>query len=363
MKKIKIVYSGGGTLGPVTPLIGIHNILTKKFDENYSGIWIGTKEGIEEKLVTEYQIPYVAIAAGKLRRYISVWNMSDLIKIFFGFFQAFFLLIKEKPTLCISAGGFVSVPVHYAAWILGIPTWIHQQDVQIGLANKLMTPIAQKITTVLKEQTKNFPLTKTFWLGNPVRSDVCTGDKNVAQKFFKLKSNIPVVLVTGGGTGSQRINELIIESIQHLDGDCQMIHLSGKERPHERVVHAEKLYAEYYQTQQFLGAEMKLAYAIADVVICRGGFGTLSELASLKKAVIVIPKPGHQMENAQLLHHFGAVILVDEETADGNFLAKIIKDLLVDKTRIKNLGEKLHEILPSAEPENIVAIVKELVKI
>lgn len=358
-----IIYSGGGTLGPVTPLLAIHEILAKEFAADYRPIWIGTTRGVEQQLVADYQIPYVAIAAGKLRRYISIWNFVDLFKMFIGFFQALFFLIKENPALCISAGGFVSVPVHYAAWLLGIPTWIHQQDVQIGLANKLMAPLAKKITTVIKEQMGLFPARKTSWLGNPVRAEVCAGDKIAAREFFKLKPNVPVLLATGGGTGSLRVNQLIIESIQHVRGAAQVIHLSGKERPQEMVAHAEKLYANYYQVHQFLGAEMKLAYAAADLVICRGGFGTLSELAALKKPAIVIPKPGHQVENVGFLNQLKAVILLDETKVDGNFLAKTVKELLADKTRMTALAEKLHSILPPARGEDIINIVRELVKI
>lgn len=361
-KPITIMYSGGGTLGPVTPLLAIHEIITKNFGEKIRPIWIGTKRGVEQELVAGYSIPYLSIQAGKLRRYISIWNIIDLFKMGLGFFQALFILLKENPTLCISAGGFVSVPVHYAAWVLGIPTWIHQQDVQIGLANKLMSPIAKKITCVIKEQVNLFPPLKTTWLGNPVRGDVLSGEKAAALSFFKLNPELPVVLATGGGTGSLRINQLIIESVQHLRGACQVIHLSGKERPQEMVTHAEKLYGNYYQVHQFLGMEMRLAYAVADLVICRGGFGTLSELGALKKPAIVIPKPGHQVENVDFLEQRGAVILLDENKADGNLLAKTVKELLADKTKMNRLAEKLQTVLPPASAEKIIEIVKGLTK-
>lgn len=361
MKKIKILYSGGGTLGPVTPLLAIHEMLKVEYGENYIPLWVGTRKGIEQTLVQQTGIQYRTIAAGKLRRYISAWNFIDLTKMLIGFFQSFGLLLKENPSLCISAGGYVSVPLHWAAWLLGIPTWIHQQDVQIGLANKLMTPIARQITTVLEAQTKLFSSKKTVWLGNPIRTDILSGTKKQAQKVFNVPPNVPVVFATGGGTGSLRINQLIIEAIPHLRGNAQVLHLSGRERPQEMVIRAEQLFKDYYQVHQFFSSEMKQAYAVADVVISRGGFGTLSELAALKKPVIVIPKPGHQTENVAYFEKNHAVIQLDQEMMDGNLLAKTVKQLLENPAEQKRLGEKLFSMLPPAKAEKVVEIVKQLI--
>lgn len=361
-KQIKIIYSGGGTLGPVTPLLAMHEILTKEFGGGYSAVWVGTKQGIERDLVAASGIPFQTIAAGKLRRYFSVWNILDPLKMIVGFFQSIILLLRENPQLCVSAGGYVSVPLHWAAWLLGIPTWIHQQDVQIGLANRLMKLIARQITTVLKAQTTLFPKRKTLWLGNPIRLEILQGTKTDARKIFNLKSNLPIVFATGGGTGSLRINQLIIESIPQLRGSAQVIHLSGKERPQELVNRAQELFADYYQVHQFFGSEMKYAYAIADVVISRGGFGSLSELAALKKCVIVIPKPGHQEENVDYFARSNTVIQLDEQEIDGNSLAKVIRELLENSQRRESMGQQLHQLLPPADPAEIIKIVNKIVR-
>ena len=152
---MKILFSGGGTLGPVTPLLAIHDMVTEAHP-NATFFWLGNKLGPEKMTIEKFDIPFHTISSGKLRRYISFWNVIDIIRIIIGFFQSIKILWKEKPDVCISAGGFVSVPVHAAAWLLGIPTWVHQQDVVIGLANKLMAPSARVITTALEMHLNYF---------------------------------------------------------------------------------------------------------------------------------------------------------------------------------------------------------------
>ena len=355
---MKIIFSGGGTLGPVTPLLAIHNIV-KKEHKDATFLWVGTKKGPEQQLVTTANIPFISIASGKFRRYLSLKNILDIFKLKIGFLQSCKIMWKENPDLCISAGGFVSVPLHMAAWVFGVPTWIHQQDVDTGLANKVMTPFASKITTALEQNVVKFPKKKTTWLGNPVRRDILSGTKKQAQKLFKLDSNLPVLFATGGGTGSLRVNQLIVQASQHLEGVCQIIHLSGKDRPQELVNNANK-HLDYYQVHQFFTNEMKQAYAAADIIISRGGFGTITEIAALGKPAILIPKPGHQEDNVQLLQKTKAVILVNEETADGNYLAKIIKELLADTTKRKHMGNTLNQILPIAKKDDILDIITTL---
>ncbi len=356
-----IIYSGGGTLGPVTPLLAIHETLIGLFPHGYEPHWFGTKKGIERELVAEYGIPYTALTAGKLRRYLSFWNIFDLAKLVIGFFQSVALLLKLNPELCISAGGYVSVPLHWAAWWLGIPTWIHQQDVQISLANRLMKMPARRITTVLEAQVSLFPKLKTSWLGNPVREEITAGSQARAAELFNLKPGLPVVLVTGGGTGSQRLNQLMAEAVPSLKGWCQIIHLTGKERSQEMALHAQNIFGEYYHVRDFLTKEMKDAYAAATIVVCRGGFGTLSELAALKKCTVVIPKPGHQEENVKFFADKGAIRFVDENRADGNYLARLIKELLANKDERQQLARNLHALLPPAEPEKIAEIVEGII--
>lgn len=350
---MKIILSGGYTLGPVTPLLAIAEVI-KKYHPDAKFLWIGTETGPERALIEEAGIEFKTIITGKFRRYFSLWNITDIFKIIVGLFQALKIVWKFDPDLCISAGGFVSVPVHFAGWIYGIKTWVHQQDVLIGLANKLMFPIASIKTSGLER--KGF-----VWLGNPVRSEVLMGDNARANKIFNLKPNLPVVFALGGGTGSLKVNQLIVHAIQHLEGVCQVIHLSGKERPQELVERAVQHF-DYYQVHQFFTKEMADAYAAADLIIARGGFGTLTEIAAWGKPAILIPKPGHQEDNVAFLEKAGAVILVDERTADGNALAHAVKELLADNVKRKQMGLAIQKLLPVADEKDIEQILTNINK-
>ncbi len=357
---MNILFSGGGTLGSVTPLLAIKEII----DRHESGVqffWVGTKNGPEKQFVEEYGIPFTTLTSGKFRRYISIWNVIDIARVAIGFFQSIGILLKAKPDVCISAGGFISVPLHWAAWVLRIPTWIHQQDVHVGLANALMAPCATRITTALEESLSDFPKRKTEWLGNPVRGDILSGTKKQGIERFGLKPELPVVFVTGGGTGSARVNELVAEAVQHLEGVCQIIHLSGQERPQEMVERTDALF-EHYQVHQFFTDEMKDAYATADLIISRGGFGTITEIAALGKPAILIPKPGHQDENVTFLTKHGAVISVSEITSDGLYLAKMIKKIIQDSKQREELGERIKKILPVADSNAIISLIQSCVK-
>lgn len=357
---MKIIFSGGGTLGPVTPLLAIYEIVKEKYPDA-SFVWIGTKDGPEKDLIMKVNIPFFVLSSGKFRRYASIWNITDIFKTISAFFKALKKIKRERPDLCISAGGFVSVPVHIAAWFCRVPTWIHQQDADIGLSNKIMAPFAKVITVALNKNLINFSSKKTNWIGNPVRRDILRGDKNEAIKIFNLKSNLPILLVTGGGTGSETLNQFAAEAAQHLVGVCEIIHLSGKERENEK---AEKMAGQFenYHSFRFLTDEMKHAYAAADLVVSRGGFGTLTELAALGKAAIIVPLPGHQEDNVKVLAEQGAVILFDQRIGSGVKLAGLVKELLTDTTRKEKMKNKLQELLPRAKDESILNIIKFVVK-
>lgn len=357
---MKILFSGGGTLGPVTPLLAIHETIAAAHPKA-EFLWVGTKNGPERDLVEASNIGFVPIASAKFRRYISFRTLVDIAGLFVGFFQSIGIIWKENPSLCISAGGFTSVPLHWAAWLFGVPTWIHQQDVRVGLSNRLMAPIAKQITTALETSAEHFSKRKTFHLGNPVRKDITSGKKKDALALFSINDDKkPVIFAMGGGTGSMKVNQLLITAINHLEGQAEVIHLSGKERPQELVDRTQEHF-DHYHPYQFFTNEMKHAYAAADIVISRGGFGSLTEIAALGKPAIIIPKPGHQEENVGFLAEEGAVLLVDERTSDGHYLANVIRELLADKQKRDDMGRQIQAKLPVAKDEDILTLVSRFV--
>ncbi len=356
----KIVFSGGGTLGPVTPLLAVAQACREKYPDT-EFVWVGTVNGPERELVEKNNIKFVTLSAGKWRRYFSLWNIFDIGRFVVGFFEAIVFIVREKPALLISAGGYVSVPLHWAGTMFGIPQWIHQQDFQVGLANRLMSKTAKLITVALKKNLSAFNIKKTLWIGNPVRPELFKGNKETAKEKFGIKSDLPVLLAMGGGTGSLKVNQMVVESISHLKGFCEIIHLSGKERSQEMVEHASQ-YFDHYHHYQFLNEEMADAYALADIVISRGGFGSISEIAALKKSAILIPKPGHQFDNVKFIADDQAAIFIDERVSDGLYLAKIIKELLNSDIQRRQMANRLNALMPPAENTALVDIVTKLLK-
>ncbi len=356
---MKIIFSGGGTLGPVIPLLAVREAILKKYPD-CRFVWVGTKNGPERAIIEQVGVPWFEIGAGKWRRYVSLWNIIDVIKVIVAFFQSLILLWQEKPGLLISAGGFVSVPLHWAGALLGIPMWLHQQDARVGLANRLMFPFASKITTALRDTAESLGSDKAEWIGNPSR-DLTAGAIESARERWKIPPGAPVIFALGGGTGSATINRLVLEALSHWPLEWHVIHLVGRERPRALNQGAAKAFPNYH-VADFFTTEMKDAYAIADVVIARAGFATLTELAALRKAGVIIPMFGtHQEDNAKIFAEHGGIVLVDKGKSNGIALAHIVKDLVRAAELRKQLGERLHELLPRASQERIVAILDELV--
>ncbi len=347
MKK-KIILTGGGTGGSVTPLLA----LVPDFQaEGWEVEWIGTHTGIEKNIVSQAQLPYYSISSGKLRRYFSWQNLVDIFHIKIGFFQSLKLLLTLKPDAVMSAGGYVSVPVVWAAWCLRIPVAIHQQDIRPGLANKLMSPCASLITVTFEKSLQDYS-SKAIWTGNPIRSE-----------FFKATHELnstddhrPKILFLGGGTGAQAINELVQTSLFTLTEHYTIIHLTG-----EQAVLMDKN-VPHYHVYSFLNAqEMAKIISEADVVVTRAGLGTLTELSYLAKAIIIIPMPdSHQEDNAYYFSQKGAAIILAQADASPKTLLDRISELLNDSEKLKIQQRAIKRIMKPQANATITNLIKVL---
>jgi len=347
---MKILLSGGGTIGSVSPLIAVFEEIKSQRPET-EFLWVATKDGPEHRLVASYNIPIQVIAAGKFRRYFSLRNFWDPCLILFGFFQSLRIISKFKPDVILSAGGFVSVPLVWAGWLLGRPAIIHQQDVLPGLANKLMAKAAKIITVTFEKSKSDFSAGKTFLTGNPVRADILTGVKSEANVFFQLTPGLPTVLIMGGSTGATALNKLALDSLSRLVQFCQIIHLTGGRT--DRVAEHSR-----YHSYNFLTSQLKHAYAAADLVVTRAGMSALTELAALNKAVVVIPIPNsHQEYNAIELAKNNAAVMIDERQLTPAGFAEGIKGLLADESRRRNLGRNLGSVILPGAAKRVAEIV------
>ncbi|OGH61071.1 MAG: undecaprenyldiphospho-muramoylpentapeptide beta-N-acetylglucosaminyltransferase [Candidatus Magasanikbacteria bacterium RIFCSPHIGHO2_01_FULL_50_8] len=323
---MKILLSGGGTLGPVTPLLALVET-ARTSGESHEFFWIGTERGVELPLVRKAGIQTYTIPSGKIRRYFDFKNFSDLCNMVRGFFAARRLLKELQPDVVMSAGGFVSVPVHYAAWMLGIPSVVHQQDVLVGLSNRLMSWIATRVTVSLEQQLTQFNKRKVVCTGNPVRPSVMHGSRERGVEIFHLDPDRATVFVFGGGTGSDAMNRAVAQIVaEYDDGQLQIIHLTGRDRRFSVAP------TPYYHPYQFFTAEMADAYAVADVVVSRSGFNAITEICAWGKPSILVPiKNSHQEANAAYAAAAGGAFVVDEGELDGARLFGKIRDLLADE--------------------------------
>lgn len=337
---MNIVFTGGGTLGSVTPLLAVYEALQPS-----KASWIGTRRGVERELIEKEGIPFFPITSGKLRRYWDWRTPLAPFAILVGCFQAFVLLIRLRPTVIIGAGGYVQVPVILAAWLLHIPSYAIQLDVVSGLANQLVTLFVKKFFVVLEESARHFPRSKVIVTGAPVRKRIKETQKQ------RDRETLPVLLVLGGGTGAAVVNQCIKNALPELTKICDVIHLTGKGK-------GCSVDTSGYRARPFVTDTLSQYYAEADLVLTRAGMGTLSELAALQKAAIVIPLPATaQEENAALLARHDAAVIVTQDTLTREKLVDTLAMLLRDTDRRRQLGERLHETIPTDGAEKIVQFI------
>ncbi|MAG11212.1 MAG: hypothetical protein CMI52_00165, partial [Parcubacteria group bacterium] len=301
-KKIKVLLSGGGTLGPVMPLIAVADEIKKQYSEAEL-LWIGTFGGVEKIVVRSHSIKFKAMMSVKWRRYKSWKNIRDLLVSPIVLFHAFFILIRFRPDVLVSAGGYVSVPLHIAGWMLRIPSVVHHQDIQTGLANKIMRPFAKRTTATFEHTMKELKEVKSKHTGNPIRTALRLGDRDRGYVHFHLDQDLPTVLIFGGGTGAANLNKVVAQSLPKILEKAQVIHITGQGKqviaPAIRE-HNKKIGDRYNTFEFFLDDEMADAYAVADLVIMRAGLSSLSEIAALGKAAILMPiAKSHQVKNAE----------------------------------------------------------------
>lgn len=308
----KILMTGGGTAGHVTPNIALFPALRKA---GYEISYIGSYEGIEKRLIEEQNIPYYGISSGKLRRYFDPKNFSDPFKVVKGLGQSIGLLKKLKPDIVFSKGGFVSVPVVLAARLCKIPAIIHESDITPGLANKLAIPGATKVCCNFPETLKYLPAEKAIYTGSPIRQELLSGNADAALRFCKLsEKNKPVLLIIGGSTGSMIINNAIREALPQLLEHYIIIHLCGKNNLDTSLNHTEG-----YLQFEYIGKELADLFALSDFVISRAGANAICELLALRKPNILIPlsaaaSRGDQILNANSFKASGYSYVLEEET-------------------------------------------------
>ena len=333
----KIVLTGGGTAGHVTPNIAL---LPRLKELGYEIYYIGSYEGIEKKLIADFKIPYYGVATGKFRRYLDPKNLSDPFRVIKGGMEAKKILKEIKPDIVFSKGGFVSVPVVRAAAALKIPCVIHESDMTPGLANKLCIPCAKKVCCNFPETIQSLPEGKAVLTGSPIREDIFKGDKVAALNLCNFTAGKPVVMVIGGSSGSAAINKTVREALPKLLEKYQVVHLCGNGRVDNLMLNIEG-YAQF----EYLKAELKDVFAMADVVISRAGANAICELLALKKPNVLIPlsskvSRGDQILNANSFREQGYSKVIEEEALDDMILVDSVNEVYENREQyIQKMSE------------------------
>lgn len=293
--------TGGGTGGHVVPNLAVIEDLRKNSVNDKDILYIGSRRGPEKKMVEKVGVNFRSVACGKLRRYFSWQNFLDLFKLPVGVGQAMGILRGFGADIIFSKGGFVSVPVVVAGWLIGVPIILHESDLKPGLANRICARFAQVICVSFEESKEYFKSKaghKVVFTGNLVRENILKGNAEVGRKFTGLDKHRPVILVIGGSQGAEQINKLIEGSLEELLKRFQIVHVRG--RGNLNMALKKPGYVQY----EFLDQELADVYALAELVITRGGANSLAELALLKKKALVIPlsadaSRGDQIDNSK----------------------------------------------------------------
>lgn len=331
----KIVMTGGGTAGHVTPNIALFPALRA---EGYEIHYIGSFDGIEKKLIEDFDVPYYGISTGKFRRYFDPKNFSDPFRVMKGFFEARKILKHIKPDVVFSKGGFVSVPVVRAAASLKIPCIIHESDMTPGLANKLCIPVSRKICCNFPETFDMLPPEKAVLTGSPIREELSTGNKEDGLAFCGFNHEKPVIMVMGGSQGAAAVNQAIRDALPKLLEKYQVVHLCGKDKMDNLL-----LTVPGYKQFEYIKEEMKDLLAMADLVISRSGANAISEILALRKPNILIPLPsgrGDQLLNADSYEAQGFSIVINEDDLTTKVLLQKVEELWQNKeTYVKTMSE------------------------
>jgi UDP-N-acetylglucosamine--N-acetylmuramyl-(pentapeptide) pyrophosphoryl-undecaprenol N-acetylglucosamine transferase len=348
----KIILTGGGTAGHVTPNIALMPSLK---ENGYEISYIGSYTGIEKQLIEEKGIPYYGISSGKLRRYKSLKNLSDPFRVIKGYFQARKLIRKIKPDILFSKGGFVSVPVVLAASHKGVPVIIHESDMTPGLANKIAMHGAKKICCNFPETLSYLPKNKAVLTGSPIRKELLSGNRLEAAKMCGFNSSKPVILVVGGSTGAVKVNEAVRAILPSLLGDFQVVHLCGKGKTDDRLNNTPG-----YVQFEYIGEEMKDLFALSDIVISRAGANAICELLALAKPNLLIPlsanaSRGDQILNAKSFKEHGYSMVMEEEEITPEKLLDAVHELYENK-------DKYIKAMKASPQSDAVGAIIELIK-
>ncbi|MGC8776273.1 MAG: UDP-N-acetylglucosamine--N-acetylmuramyl-(pentapeptide) pyrophosphoryl-undecaprenol N-acetylglucosamine transferase [Minisyncoccia bacterium] len=373
MSKIRILLTGGGSGGHIYPLIAVWEALqkeTEKLNLEPEFFYMGPKDEWS-KVFEGRGVKIIYIISGKIRRYFSFLNFLDFFKILFSFLSALIKMLFIMPDVIFSKGGPGALPVVFAGWFYRIPVIIHESDAFPGLTNLLSARFSKRIALGFEEAKKYFPLSKTAVVGNPIRFEILSQkiDSKIAKQNLGFNPDFPLMLVVGGSQGAQKINELILISLEKLLPITQVLHQTGEANFLEvqklsraailsLPVEVEK--KSRYEAVPFLNNEkIGLALSAADLIVSRAGAGSIFEIAAFEKPSIIIPifesANDHQRLNAYAYANTGAAVVIEEDNLLSSIFLNQVKLILTDKNIYQKMTEAAKKF-SKTEAAQIIAL-------
>jgi len=353
---MKLLFTGGGSAGHVTPNIAL---IERAQQEGWECLYVGSRTGIEKDIVKSLDIPYHAIASGKLRRYFDWQNFIDPFFILYGIIQSLFICRRHQPDVVFSKGGFVTVPIVFAAWLCRIPVICHESDVTPGLANKICFPFSRYICVNFEQTRQYLPAGKAIVTGTPVRNSIVDGNALRGRQFLGITSDKPVLLVFGGSLGAKAINEQVRRVLTQLTENFVLIHVTGAGNE-DKALNGR---SDYLQID-FLANEFGDVLAAADLVIARAGANSIYELLLTRKPHILIPlsaavSRGDQLVNAKTFAEAGYSRVIEEDALNDELFIKEIEDVFDNR---KKIIDRLEEFDVQDSTTVIVDLIKKTVE-
>ena len=358
------VFTGGGTAGHIIPGLAVIEELRRC---GWRAAWIGSRRPAERELVAAAGVPFHAIPAGKLRRYLSLRNVSDLVLVAAGCVHALLLLAALRPAVLFAKGSYVSVPPVVAARLLGVPVITHESDATPALATRINATMAGTVLVAFDATRALLPARahgRVCVTGNPLRAGLESGDARRARARLAVPAGLPLLLVTGGSSGARAINELIHAALPAITRHWFVVHQTGAAwRPPGGGV-LPRAVAGRYRAVEFVSDGFADLLAAAAVVVSRAGANTLAELAATATPAVLIPLPrsqsrGEQSANARLFAERGAAVTMAEEHASAAQLIEMLEGLRGDRERRARMARAMAALADRGAAQRIAAIVAE----
>lgn len=371
--RIRVLVSGGGSGGHLYPALAVAAQLQKEYQAEI--LYLGSDDGLETELVPTAGFPFAIIKAGKLQRYVSWKTLTGVGRVPVGMAQAVGIVRKFRPHAAFTSGGYVAVPAGLAARLNGVPLLMHQEDVSPNLSNRLIAPLATRISVAFVDSLAYFPKGKTLQLGNPVRQailDMRTVPPQEARRTLGFEADEPLLLVTGGSQGARHLNQVVAQALPDLLARCQVLQISGKKLFDETRALAEQVMAnldeqakQRYRLVPYMDAEMPAALQGADLVLCRSGAATLSELAVLSKPSLLVPLPpalggSPQEVNAQMFGRQQAAQVIRDDDLKPEMLVTRVMSIILSNTTLESMAHAAGDV---AKPDATRAIAAQIVSL